>query len=135
MEKKYKAEQSYDSLAKMAHLVFSELSAGFIENIYHKAYIHELQLAGISHETEKVIPIFYREVQVGYVRCDLLVENNVLIEMKTVQKVLPQHLLQLERYGTHLNINKLMLVNYPIQKDKQVEIYVYMDGGFVKLDS
>jgi len=48
MEKRFKQEQSYDSLAKMAHSVFSELSAGFIENIYHKAYIHELQLAGIQ---------------------------------------------------------------------------------------
>jgi len=37
MEKKFKNEQSYDSLAKMAHSVFSELSAGFIENMpaYH----------------------------------------------------------------------------------------------------
>jgi len=87
MEKKFKNEQSYDSLAKMAHSVFSELSAGFIENIYHKAYIHELELASVSHETEQVIPIFYREVQVGYVRCDLLVETNILIEIKTVQKV------------------------------------------------
>jgi len=133
MEKKFKQEQSYDSLAKMAYSVFSELSAGFIENIYHKAYIHELQLAGISHETEKVIPIFYKEVQVGYVRCDLLVEANILIEIKTVQKVLPQHLLQLERYGSHLNLRKMMLVNYPIQKDRQVEIYVYDDGVFRKL--
>jgi len=132
MEKKFKQEQSYDSLAKMAHSVFSELSAGFTENIYHKAYIHELHLAGISHETEKVIPIFYKEVQVGYVRCDLLVEASILIEIKTVQKVLPQHLLQLERYGSHLNLRKMMLVNYPIQKDKQVEIYVYDDGDFQK---
>jgi len=132
MEKRFKQEQSYDSLAKMAHAVFSELSAGFIENIYHKAYIHELQLAGISHETEKVIPIFYKQVQVGYVRCDLLVEASILIEIKTVQKVLPQHLLQLERYGSHLNLRKMMLVNYPIQKDKQVEIYVYDDGDFQK---
>jgi len=111
----------------MAHSVFSELSAGFTENIYHKAYIHELHLAGISHETEKVIPIFYKKVQVGYVRCDLLVEANILTEIKTVQKVLPQHLLQLE---SHLNHRKMMLVNYPIQKDKQVEIYVYDNGDF-----
>ena len=132
METKILNEESYDSLAKMAHSVFSELSAGFVENIYHKAYIHELQLAGVSHETEKVIPIVYKEVQVGYVRCDLLVEANILIEIKTVQKVLPQHLLQLERYGSHLNIQKMMLVNYPIQKDKTVEIYVYNNGDFHK---
>ena len=67
-------------------------------------------------------------------RCDLIVESNILIEIKTVQKVLPQHLLQLERYGSHLNIQKMMLVNDPIQKDKKVEIYVYNNAEFQKYE-
>jgi len=133
MEKVVKCAQTYDLLVAMAHTVFDELCAGFVENNYHKAYIQELQLAGIQHETEKVIPIFYKTVQVGHVRCDVLVEHNILIEFKTVQNVLPQHLLQLERYGSHLKIGKMILVNYPIQRDKSVEIHVFIEGRFQKI--
>jgi len=132
MEKVVKIAQTYDSLVAMAHTFFDKSSAGFVENINHKAYIQELQLAGIQHETEKVIPIFYKTVQVGHVRC-VLVEHNILIEFKTVQNVLPQHLLQLERYGSHLKIEKMILVNYPIQRDKSVDIHVFIEGRFQKI--
>jgi len=124
--------QTYDTLIELAQIVFKELSAGFVENIYHKAYVQELQFHGIQHETEKVIPIFYKTIQVGHVRCDVLVEKNILIEFKSVQNVLPQHLLQLQRYGSHLKIDKMMLVNYPIQLDKQIDIYIFIEGKFHK---
>jgi len=125
--------QTYESLTILAETVFDELSAGFVENIYHKAYVQELQFNGILHETEKVIPIFYKNVQVGHVRCDVLVENNILIEFKAVQNILPQHLLQVQRYASHLNIDKMMLVNYPIQRAKPIEIHIFTDGQFHKI--
>ena len=60
--KKTKPGQDYESLLAIARDVFAVLRAGFMENIYHKAFVHELHLAGISHESEKVIPVVYKEV-------------------------------------------------------------------------
>jgi len=133
MQNNGKIVQTYDTLIELAQIVFKELSAGFVENIYHRAYIQELQFHGIQHETEKVIPIFYKTIQIGHVRCDVLVENNILIEFKAVQNILPQHLLQVQRYGSHLKIDKMMLVNYPIQRDKPIEIYIFTEGQFQKI--
>jgi len=87
MQKNGNILQTYDTLIKLVRTVFEELSAGFVENIYHKAYLQELQFHGIQHETEKAIPIFYKTIQVGHVRCDVLVENNILIEFKAVQNI------------------------------------------------
>ena len=133
MQNNGKIVQTYDTLIELAQIVFKELSAGFVENIYHRAYIQELQFHGIQHETEKVIPIFYKTIQIGHVRCDVLVENNILIEFKAVQNILPQHLLQVQRYASHLNIDKMMLVNYPIQRDKPIDIYIFTQGQFHKI--
>jgi len=133
MQKNGNILQTYETLIKLAQTVFEELSAGFLENIYHKAYVQELQFNGIQHETEKVIPIFYKTIQVGHVRCDVLVENNILIEFKAVQNILPQHLLQVQRYASHLNIDKMMVVNYPIQRDKPIDIYIFTQGQFHKI--
>jgi len=133
MLKSEKPAQTYESLAAIAVSVFHELSAGFTENIYHKAFVYELQAAGISHETEKVIPINYKSIQVGYVRCDLLIENNILVEFKSVQNILPQHLLQLERYAAQLDVEKMLLVNFPIHKSKPLEIHAFVKDCFEKI--
>jgi len=128
-----KAAQDYESLTAIARDVFAILGAGFMENIYHRAFIQEMHLAGILHESEKVIPVMYKEVQVGYVRSDLLVEKRILVEFKAVQTVMPQHLLQLERYAAHLCVEHMMLVNFPLQKNKQIETHVFVDGAFHKM--
>jgi GxxExxY protein len=131
--KKMKAEQDYESLTAIARDVFAILGAGFMENVFHRAFVHELNLAGISYESEKIIPVMYKEVQIGYVRCDLLVQKRILVEFKAVQTVMAQHLLQLERYATHLNIKEMILVNFPLHKNREIETHVFIDGAFHKM--
>lgn len=133
MAKKMKAEQDYESLTAIARDVFAILGAGFMENIYHRAFIQEMHLAGILHESEKVIPVMYKEMQIGHMRCDMLVQKRILVEFKAVQTVTAQHLLQLERYAAHLCVEHMMLVNFPLQKNKEIEAHVFIDGAFHKM--
>ena len=131
--KKMRPGQDYESLIAIARDVFGVLGAGFTESVYHRGFVHELHLAGIQHESEKVIPVMYKEVQVGFVRCDILVEKRILVEFKSVQTVMAQHLLQLERYAAHLCVEHMMLVNFPLQKNKDIEAHVFIDGAFHKM--
>jgi len=131
--KKMRPGQDYESLIAIARDVFGVLGAGFMENIYHRAFVHELNLAGILYETEKVIPVMYKGVQAGYVRIDLLIHKSILVEFKAVANVVPQHLLQLERYAGQLNIEQMMLVNFPLHKNREIETHVFIDGAFRKM--
>ena len=131
--KKMKAGQDYASLLAIAQDVFAGLGAGFMENIYHKSFVHELHLAGILHESEKVIPVMYKEVYVGSIRADILVEKRILVEFKAVSTVTSHHFLQLERYAAQLNIEEMILVNFPMHKNREIEAHAFIDGAFRKM--
>lgn len=131
--KKMKGGQDYASLLAIAKDVFAVLGAGFMENIYHKSFVHELHLAGILHESEKVIPVMYKEVQAGCVRADLVIDKRILVEFKAVSTVTSHHFLQLERYAAQLNIEEMILVNFPLHKNREIEAHAFIDGAFRKM--
>ena len=87
--------------------VHKELGPGLLESAYQKCLLYELRKAGLQVEEEKSLPILYKEVQLdhGY-RIDLLVENSLVIEIKTVENFTDVHFAQVLTY--------LKLGNYPI---------------------
>ena len=87
--------------------VHKELGPGLLESAYQKCLLYELRKAGLQVEEEKSLPILYKEVKLdhGY-RIDLLVENSLVIEIKTVENFTDVHFAQVLTY--------LKLGNYPI---------------------
>ena len=76
--------------------VHKELGPGLLESVYHKCLKHELELEGINCLTEMKIPINYKGIQIDTeLRCDLFIENELIVELKAVEKVLPIHEAQL----------------------------------------
>ncbi|MCH8498138.1 MAG: GxxExxY protein [Marinobacter sp.] len=69
--------------------VYRQLGHGFLESVYQKALITELQSQRLTVQAEHPVTIFYKGQDVGLFRLDLVVENRVIIELKA-QKVLPQ---------------------------------------------
>lgn len=69
--------------------VYRQLGHGFLESVYQKALIKELQSRQLTVQAEQRVTIFYKGQNVGLFRLDLVVENRVIIELKA-QKVLPQ---------------------------------------------
>ncbi len=100
--------------------VHKALGPGLLESAYQTCLYHELIEAGFYVEKEKSMPIIYKDVHLdhGY-RIDLLVENNVVIEIKTVDTLLDVHTAQILTYlklgnyklGLLINFNVSMLVN------------------------
>ncbi len=96
--------------------VHQALGPGFLERIYHNALIIELTRQGLLVESEKQIAVYYGEELVGAHRIDLLIENRVIVELKTVEQLAGIHYAQLRSYlkATHLRIG--LLVNLALEK-------------------
>src|SRR5688572_22382768 len=75
--------------------VHSKLGPGLLESVYRTCLIHELRKAELHVVAEQTVPVFYDELHLneGY-RLDLLVNDEIIVEIKAVEKILPVHLAQ-----------------------------------------
>ncbi|MEI7614903.1 MAG: GxxExxY protein [Betaproteobacteria bacterium] len=88
------------------------LGAGFLESVYQNALRHELGKAGLRVECEKRIDVRYDGIVVGVFAVDMLVEERVMIENKSVQGIIPAHEVQLVNYLTATGIEIGLLLNF-----------------------
>jgi len=114
----------YDFVHELARKVFQTLGPGYSEAIYHKALSQELSVCSVSHEMERVIPVTYNNIQIGIVRADIVIEANMVVELKAVAKITPAHLQQAERYGQLLGLSNIIVVNFPCAGSADVEVFV-----------
>jgi GxxExxY protein len=99
--------------------VHEELGPGLLEPIYSRAIAAELTFAGIGFELEKSLPISYRAAVIGHHRLDLLVEGQIVVEGKAVERLLHVHVAQVISYlkvsktriGLLMNFNAEVLRN------------------------
>ena len=92
-----------------AYKIHSALGPGLLESAYKACLIYELKKKGFKVEVEKAVPLIYEEVKLdcGY-RIDILVENEVVIELKTVEAFTDVHTAQVLTYlrlsGKHVGL-------------------------------
>lgn len=89
-----------------------ELGPRFLESIYEKALIEELTSRGMKVETQKVIDLTYKNKKIGTHRLDLVVEDKVVIELKTVERFSVHHKAQLISYLKASGYKLGILVNF-----------------------
>jgi GxxExxY protein len=93
--------------------VHKTLGPGLYEKVYHECLKQELRIRGISFETEKKILINYKNIEFETdFRCDLIIENSIIVELKSVEEINPIHEAQLLTYMKLLNIPKGILLNF-----------------------
>ena len=93
--------------------VHRNLGPGLLESAYRRCLAHELVLAGISFEAEKPVAIQYKDVLLDCgLRLDLLIQNELIIELKAVDKLLAVHQAQLLTYMKITNVHIGMLINF-----------------------
>ena len=100
--------------------VHKELGAGLLEIVYEKALMLELSQLGISAEQQKPISVTYlgHDLGMGF-RADILVENKLVLELKSVDKFCDIHIAQLITYLKLLNVKRGFLLNFNSVKLKQ----------------
>jgi len=100
--------------------VHRDKGPGLIESIYERCLLRELDPRNLAHASQKTIRIEYKGLVFEEpLRCDVLVEECVLVENKCVEKILPIHKAQLLSYMKLLDVPIGLLINYrePILKD------------------
>ncbi len=91
------------------------LGPGLLESTYEECLAFELQKEGLKIERQKAVPVVYKEVKLefGY-RIDILVENTVIIELKTVEAINPVHEAQILTYMKFSNKSIGLLINFNV---------------------
>ena len=95
-----------------AYNVFNTLGFGFLESIYKKAMIVEFKKLGIAFEVEKPLKVYYEDHVIGNFYIDLFVEKNIVVELKSVQKMLKEHEVQLVNYLNGMKLDFGLLINF-----------------------
>jgi GxxExxY protein len=95
-----------------AYQVYKTLGFGFLESVYKKAMVIELGKRGLAVEEEKPLKVFYEGKTVGDFYVDLLVNNEVVVELKSIQALRKEHEVQLVNYLNGLRKEIGLLINF-----------------------
>jgi GxxExxY protein len=100
--------------------IHKQIGPGLLESAYEECLCYELSQRGIRFERQKPLPVKYKGVSLdcGY-RLDLVVEGEIILELKTVESLLPIHEAQLLTYLklSELTLGLLINFNVPVLKD------------------
>jgi len=107
-----------------AFTISNSLGAGFLEKVYENALAHELRKAGLKLEQQKPISVFYDDIIVGEYIADLLVEDYLLIELKTVERFSEAHLAQSLNYLKATKLPLCLLINFGKPKVEIKRVYL-----------
>jgi GxxExxY protein len=102
-----------------AIVVHSRLGPGLLESVYRTCLTHELRKAGQKVETEQLVPIVYDGIELDGYRLDMLVNDAVIVEVKTVERLLPVHHAQLLSYLRLLGKRLGLLINFKVPQVMQ----------------
>ena len=92
--------------------VSNELGSGFLEAVYENALAFALEDRGIAVQRQAPIEVYFRRRSVGVFYADLLVDEKVIVELKAVPKVAPQHGAQIINYLAATGIEVGLLINF-----------------------
>ena len=105
-------EETTHRIIGCAYKVFNTLGFGFLESVYQKALFIELQKDGIKAELEKPLKVYYDGNVVGDFWIDVLAENEIVIELKSVDRLAKAHEVQLVNYLNGLKKDIGLLINF-----------------------
>ena len=99
-------------ILKASFTVINELGAGFLESVYEKALLTTLRKQGLEAEAQVPVDVIFQGENVGKFYADILVEGKVIIEVKTVSRLAPEHQAQVINYLNATGIKVGMLINF-----------------------
>lgn len=105
--------------------VYKELGHGFLEKVYSKALQRELSARGFSFQTEVEIPIHYKHQELEcFYKADILVENSIILELKAVKELAPEHEAQILNYLKATEYQVGYLINFGSHPQAQWQRFI-----------
>ena len=111
-DEELKYEEITEAVIGCAIAVSNELGAGFLESVYEKALCVALRQKGISTSSQQAVRVMFRGESVGDFFADLLVDGKVLVELKAVRAIAPEHQAQIINYLNATGIEVGLLFNF-----------------------
>lgn len=105
-------EELSHKILKACFEVSNELGIGFLESVYENALMIALQQKGIHAESQIDLKVRFRGIVVGDFSVDVLVENKILLELKSASAIAKEHQAQLLNYLRATGIDVGMIINF-----------------------
>ena len=102
-----------------AYRVYNKMGFGFLESVYEKCLLIELRKAGLKTETQQSITVTYEDEIVGEFVADIVVDNTIILELKSVRRIARAH--------------EVQLVNYLVATGKPVGLILNFGEGKVEI--
>lgn len=93
-----------------SYRVYNRMGFGFLESVYEKCMLIELRKAGLNAESQKPITVHYENEIVGEFVADIIVNDTIILELKSVRQI--------------INIHEVQLVNYLVATGKPVGLVI-----------
>ena len=113
-----KHEQLINKVIGAAIEVHRHLGPGFLESIYERALCYELHIQGIPFEKQVEIQVPYKEIAISGQRLDLIIDNFLVLELKTVEGISPIHEAQLMSYLKSTGLKVGLIINFKVKRLK-----------------
>ena len=110
-------------IIKAFYKVYNTLGYGFLEKVYENALILELESMNLAVLQQQPIKVFYNGIEVGDYFADLVVENCVIVELKSVEKLAEIHEAQLLNYLKATEIEVGLLLNFGTKAEYKRKVF------------
>ena len=109
-------------VVSLATKVYTQLGPGYSERVYHNAMEVLLRKGGFQYESERIVPIHFEGHVIGNLRADIIVDNEIVMEFKTIKTLNDQADLQAQNYLNLTGLTRAYLVNFPPFPNREVEV-------------
>lgn len=104
--------ETTNAIIGCAFEVINELGAGFVESVYEKALLLTLRQKGIVVHAQAPVSVIFRDVHIASFTADMIVADRVLVELKAVKTLAPEHAAQVINYLNASGIEVGLLINF-----------------------
>ena len=109
-------EELTRSIIGCAFDVINELGAGFLESVYEHAMTIALTQTGRRVQRQTPVPVWFRGKSVGHFYADLLVDDKVIVELKAIRSISPEHVAQVINYLQATGVEIGLILNFGNQR-------------------
>ncbi len=108
-----------ENIIGCAYRVYNRMGFGFLESVYEKCMLIELRKVGLNAETQKPITVYYEDEIVGEFVADIIVNDSIILELKSVRRIIKIHEVQLVNYLVATGKSVGLILNFG---ERKVEI-------------
>ena len=132
-DENYKHSEITDQIIKAFYSVYNTLGYGFLEKVYENAMLIELKKMGLNAIAQHPVKVYYDNQQISVYFADLLVENCVIVELKTADGIATENEAQLVNYlkATEIEVGLVMNFGKKAQFKKKAFSNEYKDSKTV----